>query len=126
MDGATIFVSFSLSDDSWPFLIENDSYYAVSFCQTVGFRTAIQSDCGGLIVAQDITHTNVDSSKPYPSYRLPERTSCPYAWDFPAAKQKELLLTINGSRRPVDIMEIGDLVPFKFQVSETSLYSLVA
>lgn len=79
---------------------------------------------GGLIIAQDITHTNVDS-KPYPTYRLPERTSCPYAWDFPAAKQKGLLLIINGSRRPVDIMEIGDLVPFKFQVSEKYLYSLV-
>jgi vacuolar protein sorting-associated protein 13A/C len=53
---------------------------------------------------------------------MPERTSCPYAWDFPAAKQKELLLTINGSRRTVDIMEIGDLVPFKFQVSERNPY----
>jgi vacuolar protein sorting-associated protein 13A/C len=33
-----------------------------------------------------------------------------------------LLLTINGSRRPVDILEIGDLLPFKFQVSEKHLY----
>jgi vacuolar protein sorting-associated protein 13A/C len=64
----------------------------------------------------------MDSAKPYPTYRLPERTSYPYAWDFPAAKQKELLLTINGSRRTVDIMEIGDLVPFKFQVSERNPY----
>lgn len=31
-------------------------------------------------------------------------------------------MTINGSRRPVDILEIGDLVPFKFQVSEKQLY----
>lgn len=52
----------------------------------------------------------------YPTYRLPERTAIPYAWDFPAAREKKLLLAINGSRRPVDILEIGDLVPFKFQV----------
>lgn len=52
----------------------------------------------------------------YPTYRLPEHSFCPYAWDFPAAKEKKLLLTINGSRRAVDILEIGDLVPFKFQV----------
>jgi hypothetical protein len=35
MNGATIFISLSLSDDSWPFLIENDSSYAVAFCQSV-------------------------------------------------------------------------------------------
>jgi vacuolar protein sorting-associated protein 13A/C len=52
----------------------------------------------------------------YPTYRLPERTAIPYAWDFPAAREKKLLLAINGSRRAVDILEIGDLVPFKFQV----------
>jgi Vacuolar protein sorting-associated protein len=40
----------------------------------------------------------------------------PYAWDFPAARDKKILLTINGSRRVIDVMEIGDLVPFKFQV----------
>jgi vacuolar protein sorting-associated protein 13A/C len=97
MNGATIFISLSLSDDSWPFLIENDSSYAVAFCQS------------------DATHTNVDSAKPYPTYGLLEHSSCPYAWDFPAAREKELLLTISGSRRLVDILEIGDLVPYKFQ-----------
>ena len=35
MDGATIFVSLNLADDGWPFLIENDSSYAVTFCQVV-------------------------------------------------------------------------------------------
>ncbi|KAI9460579.1 hypothetical protein BJY52DRAFT_1117906 [Lactarius psammicola] len=97
MDGATIFVSLNLADDGWPFLIENDSSYAVTLCQ------------------MDATHANADSAKTNPTYRLPEHTSCPYAWDFPAAREKKLLLTINGSRRAVDILEIGDLVPFKFQ-----------
>jgi vacuolar protein sorting-associated protein 13A/C len=45
----------------------------------------------------------------------------PYAWDFPAARDKKILLTINGSRRVVDIMEIGDLVPFKFNVRLTAM-----
>jgi vacuolar protein sorting-associated protein 13A/C len=40
----------------------------------------------------------------------------PYAWDYPAAKDKKIQLIINSSRRVVDIMEIGDLVPFKFPV----------
>jgi vacuolar protein sorting-associated protein 13A/C len=40
----------------------------------------------------------------------------PYAWDFPAARDKKILLIIGSSRRVVDIMEIGDLMPFKFTV----------
>ena len=72
----------------------------------------------GSLPKQDATHTVSDSVKQYPTYRLPEHTSSPYAWDFPAAREKELLLTIDGSRRLVDFLEIGDLVPFKFQVSE--------
>jgi vacuolar protein sorting-associated protein 13A/C len=118
MDGATIFVSLSLSDDSWPFLIENDSSHIVTFCQAVSLVAVIRCCVAGLIIKQDATHTAFDSAKPYPTYRVPEHTSVPYAWDFPAARGKELLLTVNGSRRPVDILEIGDLVPFKFQVSE--------
>jgi hypothetical protein len=42
MDGAIIFVSLSLSDDSWPFLIENDSSHAVTLCQTVSPVAAVR------------------------------------------------------------------------------------
>ena len=40
----------------------------------------------------------------------------PYAWDYPAARDKKIVLIIGSSRRVVDIMEIGDLIPFKFMV----------
>jgi len=49
-------------------------------------------------------------------YTIQPRTSTPYAWDYPAAKDKKIQLIINSSKRVVDIMEIGDLVPFKFPV----------
>lgn len=39
-----------------------------------------------------------------------------YAWDLPAIRDKKLSLTINGITRLVDPMEIGNLVPFKFNV----------
>lgn len=41
----------------------------------------------------------------------------PYAWDYPAARDKKIVLIIGSSRRVVDIMEIGDLIPFKFSVN---------
>jgi len=57
-----------------------------------------------------------------PQYTLMEHTQTSYAWDYPATRDKRLLLTINGANRAVDIMEIGDLVPFKFPVRLPCLY----
>lgn len=66
---------------------------------------------------QDLAHGDADaSSKTNPSYFLPDHTLTPYAWDYPAAGEKKILLTIGNARRAVDIMEIGNLVPFKFHV----------
>ena len=39
-----------------------------------------------------------------------------YAWDYPAAGEKKLLLAFYGHRRVVDIMEIGNLMSFRFKV----------
>lgn len=50
-------------------------------------------------------------------YSVKPQSSLSYAWDFPASREKKLALSIKGARRVVDIMEIGDLVPFKFSVS---------
>jgi len=47
---------------------------------------------------------------------LAPKSAIDYAWDYPAAREKKILLTIDGWRRPVDISEIGNLVPFKFGV----------
>jgi vacuolar protein sorting-associated protein 13A/C len=47
---------------------------------------------------------------------LVPKSAIDYAWDYPAAREKKVLLTINESRRPVDILEIGNLMPFRFHV----------
>lgn len=39
-----------------------------------------------------------------------------YAWDYPAARDKKLVMSIGTARRVIDILEIGNLVPFKFNV----------
>lgn len=59
-------------------------------------------------------------------YTVNPRTSLPYAWDFPAANDKKILLLINGFRRVIDVMEIGDLVPFKFNVRLAGLFLAVS
>ncbi|KAE9408077.1 vacuolar protein sorting-associated protein vps13 [Gymnopus androsaceus JB14] len=97
IDGSTIFVYLS-STDGWPFEIENGSDYAFSLFQKDATRDDQRSP----------------SSKPPAIYAIEPHTNFSYAWDQPAAKEKKIILNINGSQRTIDPMEIGDLVPFKF------------
>ncbi|KAI0068196.1 hypothetical protein BV25DRAFT_1793389 [Artomyces pyxidatus] len=97
MDGAVIFIFINSADDNWPFSIENDSDYPLAFLD------------------QDQAHGEAEiANKSYPRYDLPEHTATQYAWDFPASREKKILLIIKGARRAVDILEIGDLIPFRF------------
>ncbi|KAG6842210.1 hypothetical protein C0991_000180 [Blastosporella zonata] len=100
IDGSTIFVSFSASAE-WPFSIENDSEYTVNLSQ------------------QNLDHEDqLTSAKTYPIYTIGCHSAVAYAWDYPAAKDKKIILTINNARRVIDIMEIGDLIPFKFNINQ--------
>ncbi|KAI0361599.1 vacuolar protein sorting-associated protein 13 [Trametes cingulata] len=97
IEGPTIFIFLDEATEGWPFTIENDSDYSFSFSQTDQTRKE-----GG------------QSAKPAPTYAVPSKSSVDYAWDYPSARDKRIVLAVNGSRREIDIMEIGDLVPFKF------------
>ncbi|KIM48205.1 hypothetical protein M413DRAFT_439924 [Hebeloma cylindrosporum] len=95
IEGSTIFIFLADAGGDWPFVIENGSDYPMGFCQ------------------QDAGRDQQPRDKPI-GYSLQPHTTVPYAWDHPAARDKRILLSIGGSRRIVDIMEIGNLIPFKF------------
>lgn len=46
-------------------------------------------------------------------YDIPPRSFMPYAWDYPAAPLKELIINANGKERRVQLAEIGNLPPMK-------------
>jgi len=98
MDGSVIFVLLSESEE-WPFEIENDTDYSFDLRQKDASREAV---------------------KDQPVYDVSPRSKLNYAWDFPAGKDKRILLSTKNNRRVIDIMEIGDLVPFKFMVNRKS------
>ncbi|KAH9849745.1 vacuolar protein sorting-associated protein 13 [Lenzites betulinus] len=98
IEGPTIFVFLNEATEGWPFTIENDSDHSFSLSQTDLSR----KEAGG------------QGAKPGPMYTVASNSSIDYAWDYPAARDKRIVLAISGSRREIDIMEIGDLVPFKF------------
>ncbi|KAF8640890.1 hypothetical protein AX17_000538 [Amanita inopinata Kibby_2008] len=95
INGATIFVAISSSENHWPFKIENESDYIVKICQTSSFDEQSFTD-------------------PDPIYVIQRHSVLHYAWDRPAAKEKRILLLIKGYQRVIDMLEIGDLMPFTF------------
>ncbi|KAI0145262.1 vacuolar protein sorting-associated protein 13 [Xylariaceae sp. FL1272] len=100
MENATIFLHLSMENKAWPFSMRNESDAEFTFYQA---------------------NPNVDEDgaedrsgwRPI-RYRLPPRSIMPYAWDFPAAKFKEVVISAFGKERHVKLAEIGNQVPMKF------------
>lgn len=114
IEGSTIFIFFGLATGGPPFVIENDSDYNLSFSQQVS-NNSLTSDLS--IIHQHGQDAGRDQQPREPvGYTVNAHSAVPYAWDYPAARDKKILLAIGAARRVVDIMEIGDLMPFKFNV----------
>lgn len=99
MEAGTIFLHLSIEKKHWPFSMRNESDVEYMFYQTNPNVGEGEEDRGS-------------GFKPI-KYRLPPRSIMPYAWDYPAAKNKELILTAYGKERHVKLAEIGNLVPMK-------------
>ncbi|KXN90021.1 Vacuolar protein sorting-associated protein 13 [Leucoagaricus sp. SymC.cos] len=101
IESSTIFVIVSPAYKGWPFEVENYSDYTISVSQKLSEEQPA-AKWGDVV------------------YTLQARTTMEYAWDSPASRDKKLLLNIKDSSRIVDIMEIGNLVPFKFTDNQRS------
>ncbi|TGO33442.1 hypothetical protein BHYA_0246g00100 [Botrytis hyacinthi] len=99
MENATIFLHISAETKNWPFSMRNESDTEFMF-----FQANPNLD--------DEDTEDRSGWKPI-RYRLPPRSIMPYAWDYPAAKQKELIIVANGKERHIKLAEIGNLIPMK-------------
>ncbi|MCJ1472238.1 hypothetical protein MMC13_000885 [Lambiella insularis] len=106
LEAATIFLHLSIETKHWPFSMRNESDTEFMFYQTNPNIAEDEEDRGS-------------GWKPI-RYRLPPRSIMPYAWDYPAAKFKELVITANGKERHVKLAEIGNLIPMKIPPSQGS------
>ncbi|OQO13215.1 hypothetical protein B0A48_01443 [Cryoendolithus antarcticus] len=105
MEDSAIFIHLSKETKHWPFSMRNESDQEFLFWQA---------------------NPNVDDDEEDRSsgwkpirYRLPARSIMPYAWDYPASKNKNLILSANGKERHVKIAEIGNLIPFRIPAQAT-------
>ncbi|KAI8957626.1 vacuolar protein sorting-associated protein 13 [Daldinia sp. FL1419] len=100
MEDATIFLHLSMETKNWPFSMRNESDVEFTFYQA----------------NPNIDEDGVEDRSGWRPvrYRLPPRSIMPYAWDFPAAKFKEVVISAFGKERHVKLAEIGNQIPIKF------------
>ena len=104
MEEATIFIHISMETKHWPFSMRNESDMEFLFFQSNPNLEEDEEDEHG-------------DWKPI-RYKLPRRSIMPYAWDYPAARNKELILVCGNKERYVKLAEIGNLIPMKLPASQ--------
>lgn len=99
MEAGTIFLHISIETKHWPFSMRNESDVEFMFYQVNPKLGEDEEDHGS-------------GWKPI-RYRLPAKSIMPYAWDYPASKNKELVIISNNAQKRVKLAEIGNLEPLK-------------
>ena len=99
LEEATLFLHLSFEKNHWPFEMRNESNLEFTFYQV-----------NPNVVEDDEDRTS--GWRPI-KYRLPKRSIMPYAWDYPASKNKEIVLVCSGKERRVKLAEIGPQIPMR-------------
>ncbi|CAI4045614.1 hypothetical protein SKDZ_12G0190 [Saccharomyces kudriavzevii ZP591] len=106
LDKATIFIRIKEGGDRWPFSIRNFSDHDFIFYQRDPRKV---SDPYKNDQSSDPSNRNF---KPI-FYRIPSKSIMPYAWDFPIAEEKYLVIESGTRLREVRLAEIGELPPLR-------------
>ncbi|CAK7227470.1 Vacuolar protein sorting-associated protein 13 [Sporothrix curviconia] len=115
MEGATIFLHMGLETRNWPFSMRNESDTEFTFYQANPSNMDEDGGGGDGGGGGGIGGGGEDLSGWRPiRYRLPPRSIMPYAWDFPAAKSREIVINAFGKERHVKLAEIGNQLPMNF------------
>ncbi|KAI9155542.1 Vacuolar protein sorting-associated protein [Paramyrothecium foliicola] len=99
LEDSTIFLNLSMETKNWPYSMRNESDTEFTFYQA----------------NPNVDEDGVEDRSGWRPirYRLPPRSIMPYAWDFPAAKFREIVISANGKERHVKLAEIGNQIPMK-------------
>ncbi|KAJ5225571.1 hypothetical protein N7468_006796 [Penicillium chermesinum] len=111
LEDATLFLHFSFESRNWPFSMRNESDMEFIFFQA---NPNVEDD----------EDDRTSGWRPI-RYRLPPRSIMPYAWDYPATKNKSLVLTCQGKERHIKLAEIGNLIPMRIPPSRPGEYQRI-
>ncbi|KAL6927429.1 hypothetical protein ACO0SA_003727 [Hanseniaspora valbyensis] len=123
MDGSTLFINLKNSQDNWPFSIRNftetpfivyqrDPRIKNSFIKRKqGDNTVVEYDDTLTRMSSDIGYYKTMKVFEPKKYSLTEYSIMPFSWDFPAAKDKKLIIQSGNVIRTIDLQMIGSLRP---------------
>lgn len=106
LENATVFIRMGQANNHWPYSVRNFSDQEFIFYQR---DPRVVDDYYDYDTYDELNETEY---KPY-YYRVPAKSVMPYAWDYPSARQKKLILTARGLRREIQLAEIGNLKPMR-------------
>lgn len=106
LEQATLFLHVEHAGKQWPYSVRNFTQFDLTFFQSSPY-----------VDDQGVEQTPHPQFQPI-KYRLPAKSVMSYAWDFPAAPVKELVLTCNKRERRVQLAEIGVLHPMRIPATE--------
>ncbi|RLV92227.1 Vacuolar protein sorting-associated protein 13 [Spathaspora sp. JA1] len=107
IENATIFIHFENGNNQWPYSIRNftDEEFFI-------YQNDPNINSNGEVVSNDTPYKPI-------YYKIPAKSVMPYAYDYPNAIIKELIVRSHGRERAVNLAEIGNLRPFRLpQVGE--------
>ena len=109
LEDATLFLHISIETKHWPFSMRNESDTEFLFFQA------------NPNLSDDEEEEDKSSGWKPIRYKLPPRSIMPYAWDYPASKNKELVLVAGGKERYLKLAEIGNLLPIRLPPPQRGL-----
>lgn len=98
-ENATVFIHIENANNNWPFSIRN-----FSDTEFLVYQSNPNVDLNGEVVKSDVDYKPI-------YYKVPPRSVMPYAYDYPNAVVKDLVLRAHGRERAVNLAEIGNLKP---------------
>jgi vacuolar protein sorting-associated protein 13A/C len=101
-ENASIFINILDAKNLWPYSIRNFSDQEFFVYQANPY------------VDKDGNEISNQKFQPV-FYKIPPKSVMPYAWDFPAAEVKELILRCGMRERYIQLAEIGSLMPMKIK-----------
>ena len=113
LEGATLYIHVGQEERNWPYSIRNFTQFDFLFYQVNPYV-----DDQGLELPSHSPFTPI-------KYKIPAKSVMSYAWDYPAAPVKEIMIESGGKERRVQLAEIGNLPPMKIPSSSTSSAGIV-
>ncbi|KAL6941975.1 hypothetical protein ACO0QE_003138 [Hanseniaspora vineae] len=129
LDNATLFLTVKDSNKEWPYSIRNfteETYFVYQRDPNMldsdrSYYTDANDDISEYDSYMYLRKPNEAKANYYLTggkkfepirYKISPYTLMPFSWDFPAAKEKKIIVECRGIKRTVDLREIGNLKPF--------------